>query len=127
LPVELLDRRFRNLAVGIFDECETSRPTGLTVKRAHDLCGLTDRGKVDPQVLFGGLVREITYEQSNWWHGIVEGREELAAGPLGRSITKTLQRAKLGLQRPKFLLDHLAMRRVAGRLKLGLRVRQRQL
>jgi hypothetical protein len=53
---------------------------------------------MDPQVFFGGLVREITYEQSNGWHGIVEGGKS-AVGPLERSITKTLQRAKLGFQR----------------------------
>jgi hypothetical protein len=27
------------------------------------------------QIVFGGLVREISYEQSNWWHG-TRGRRD---------------------------------------------------
>lgn len=81
---------------------------------------------MDPQVFFSGLVREITYEQSNWWHGIVEGGKS-AVGPLERSITKTLQRAKLGFQRFQFEPQHLTVGGPASRLQLRLRLRHRQL
>ncbi len=81
LTVELLDGRFRDGAVGVFDERKSACPAGLAIEGPHDLRGLTDRGEVRPQVFFGGLVREITYEQSNRRHGIVEGGKS-AVGPL---------------------------------------------
>jgi hypothetical protein len=77
----LLDGRFRDGAVGVLHESESARPPGLAIKGPHDLRGLTDRGEVHPQVFFAGLVREITYEQSDWRHGIVEGGKS-AVGPL---------------------------------------------
>jgi hypothetical protein len=65
-----------------------------------------------PQVLFGGLVREITYEQSNRWHGIVEeGRLRLVRL---RSIAKTLKGAKLGLQGIELEAKHIEVGGAAG-------------
>ena len=81
LTVELLDGRFRDGAVGVFHESKSARPPGLAIEGPHDLRGLTDRGEVHPQVFFAGLIREITYEQSDWRHGIVEGGKS-AVGPL---------------------------------------------
>jgi hypothetical protein len=125
LAIELLDGSLGTGTVGIFHEGESTSAPGLAVERADDLCRLTNRGEVRPQVFFGGLVREITYEQSDRWHGIVEeGRVRLVRSS---SITKTLQSAKLGLQGVKFETKHVAMRRATGRLQLGLRVREREL
>ena len=57
------------VAVGVLDERESTGPTGLPVERPDDLRRLTNRGEVRPQIVFGGLVRKITYEKSNRWHG----------------------------------------------------------
>ena len=81
---------------------------------------------MDPQVFFGGLVREITYEQSNGRHGIVGGEGRVRLVRYG-SIAKTLQRAKLGFQRIEFEPKHVPVCRPAGRLQLRLRLRHRQL
>jgi hypothetical protein len=58
----LLDRRFRHRPIGVFHEGESSRAAGFPVQRPYDLRRLTDGREMDPQVFFGGLVREITYE-----------------------------------------------------------------
>jgi hypothetical protein len=80
----LLDGCFGDRTVSVFHERETPRPARLTIEGPHDLRGLTHRGEVRPQVFFAGLVREITYEESNGWHGIVGGGKS-AVGPLERA------------------------------------------
>jgi hypothetical protein len=69
LSVELSNGRFGSFAVGVFDEGKPARTSGLAIEGAHDLSRFTDRRKMHPQIVFGGLVGEITYEQSNRWHG----------------------------------------------------------
>jgi hypothetical protein len=69
LAIELTDSGFRRLAIRVFDKCESARASGLAIQRAHNLRRLTHRGEVRSQVVFGGLVGEIAYEQSNRWHG----------------------------------------------------------
>jgi hypothetical protein len=69
LAVELPDGRFGRFAIGVFNEGKAACPTGFSVQRAHDLRGLADLRKVRSQIVFGGLVWKIAYEQSNWWHG----------------------------------------------------------
>ena len=62
LPVELLDGRFRRVAIGVFDERKSTRAAGFAIERPHDLRGLADSGEMRPQVVFCGLIREIAYE-----------------------------------------------------------------
>jgi hypothetical protein len=69
LAVELLNRGFGLRPLREFDEREAARAAGLAIERTNDLRGLADLGEVLAQVVFRGLIREITYEQSNWWHG----------------------------------------------------------
>jgi hypothetical protein len=75
LPVELLDRRFGLRPLGVFDEGKATRATGLAVERPNNLRRLTNLREMLTQVVFRGLVREISYEQSNWWHG-TRGRRD---------------------------------------------------
>jgi hypothetical protein len=46
----------------VFDEREAACTAGFTVERTHDLRGLADLGEVLAQVVFRGLIREISYE-----------------------------------------------------------------
>ena len=69
LTIELPNRGFRGVAVGVFDKGEAAGATGFAVERTDDLRRLTDLREMRSQVLFGGLVWKIPYEQSNWWHG----------------------------------------------------------
>ena len=126
LTIELLDRSLGRRAVCVFHERKPPGATRLAVERPDDLRGFPDGREMDPQVFFGGLVREITYEQSNGWHGVVEGGKS-AVGPLLRSITKTLKRAKLGFQRFQLEPEHLAVGRPASGLQLRLRLCHGQL
>ena len=73
LAVELLNSGFRHRAIGIFNEREASRAAGFAIEGSDNLRGLADGGEMRPQIVFCGLIREIPNEQSNWWHGIVEG------------------------------------------------------
>ena len=75
LSVELLDRGFGLRALRVFDEGKAARAAGFAVERADDLRRFADLREVRPQVVFCGLVREITNEQSNWWHG-TRGRRD---------------------------------------------------
>jgi hypothetical protein len=69
LAIELLDRRFGLRPLGVFHERKTTRSAGFAVERADNLRWFADLRKVLAQIFFRGLIREITYEQSNWWHG----------------------------------------------------------
>jgi len=62
LPVELLDRRLRRVAIGVFDERKATGAAGFTVEWPDDLRRLANGGKMSPQVVFCGLIREIAYE-----------------------------------------------------------------
>jgi hypothetical protein len=62
LPIELLDRRLRRVAIGVFDERKATSAAGFAVERPHDLCWLAHSGEMSPQVVFCGLIREIAYE-----------------------------------------------------------------
>jgi hypothetical protein len=78
LPVKLLNRCFGCLAIRVFDKRKPACAASFAVEWPHDLRRFADGGKVRPQVVFRGLIREIAYEQSDGWHGIVEeGRVRL--------------------------------------------------
>jgi len=69
LTVELLDRRFGLRSLRVLDKRKASGAAGLAVEWTHDLGRLADLRKVLAQVVFRGLIREVTYEQADWWHG----------------------------------------------------------
>jgi hypothetical protein len=65
----LTDRLLGVRAFGVLDEREPAGPAGFTVERSHDLRRFADLRKMLAQIVFGGLIREISNEQTNWWHG----------------------------------------------------------
>jgi hypothetical protein len=65
----LLNRRFGLRAFRVLDKREPTRAAGLAVERTHDLSWLADLRKMLAQIVFRGLIREVTYEQADWWHG----------------------------------------------------------
>jgi hypothetical protein len=70
LAVELPDGLFGKCALGVLDKRETAGAPGLAVERPHDLGRAPDLRKMGSQVVVGGLIGQIAYEQSNWWHGL---------------------------------------------------------
>jgi hypothetical protein len=64
-----LDGGFGLRTLRIFHEGKAARTAGFAVERANDLRGFADLRKVLAQIVFCGLIREITDKQSNWWHG----------------------------------------------------------
>jgi hypothetical protein len=62
LTVELPDRGFGRFAIGVLDERKATGAPGFAIERSHDLRGLADLREMHSQVIFGGLIGEITYE-----------------------------------------------------------------
>jgi hypothetical protein len=69
LTVELLDRRFGLRALRVFDKRKATGASSLAIEWTHDLRRLADLRKMLTQIVFCGLIREVTYEQADWWHG----------------------------------------------------------
>ena len=67
--VQLVDGLLRLGVRAHLDEREAAGATGFPIEGTHDLRRLTNLRKVRTQVVFGCLVRQIAYEQSDWWHG----------------------------------------------------------
>jgi hypothetical protein len=65
----LLNRRFSLGTLGVFDERKAPGAPGLAVERTHDLRRLAHLRKVLAQIVFCGLIRKVTDEQADWWHG----------------------------------------------------------
>jgi hypothetical protein len=65
LLVESLDRFFRDTAIRIVDERETSRSSGLPIYGQYDRCGLADARQVRSQLCLRGGIRQIANEQTD--------------------------------------------------------------
>jgi hypothetical protein len=68
LAIELLDGRLGGGAFRVLDERKTAGATGFPIEGTHDLRRLTDLREMRTQVVFGCLIRQVAYEQSDWWH-----------------------------------------------------------
>jgi hypothetical protein len=58
----LADRGFGSFAIGVLDKRKATGAAGLSIEWSHDLCRLTNLRKMHSQVVFGGLIGEVTYE-----------------------------------------------------------------
>jgi hypothetical protein len=64
LAVEATNRLLGRAALGVFHKGESARTPGLSVEGANNLGRLTDLRKMGTQIVFGGLVGQVTDEQS---------------------------------------------------------------
>jgi hypothetical protein len=65
LGVKPADRFFGDRPIGVLDECETARASGLPIDRHNDLGRLPDGPEVFPKVGLSGTVRQVSNEQAN--------------------------------------------------------------
>ena len=64
LAVKALDRFLGRTALGVFNKGKAAGPTGFPVEGADNLGRLTDLREMRAQVVFGGLIGQVTDEQS---------------------------------------------------------------